>query len=138
MKSNINFKPAVIGLDYFNQTAEIARFRDWVERISSRKPKDLLSIGIAKLLELDLLRYGLLREAPSASAGFGVVRQSAVIDDFIQNQIQMDPLATLLDILADGEISVDIRHFGGQPDFVFYSVEDEVPTTEADQEALIM
>jgi hypothetical protein len=71
------------------QKAKIAHLKKWIIRVSEECFEDycpLLCKGIAKFLELDLLRYG--SGEFSGKRGFGVVRQPAAILSFIESEIQ--------------------------------------------------
>jgi len=72
------FKP--IASDESNQVTQIAHLKMWVSRVSEERSEDhceFLCRGIAKFIELDLLRYDRAPGSFSGNRGFGVVCQSA-------------------------------------------------------------
>lgn len=127
-----SFKPAVSGLDQFNQQAELSRLSEYAERVSRQPSSYLVYRGISKLIELDLLRYGYLPTAGRIKRGFGVVRQSDAIRSFISREILPHDLtsAVVLILLAEGCEAVETEDSLGKPDFVFCLAGDYMPVVE--------
>lgn len=106
-----------------DQGREIIRLSNWVELASRLEPHDLLFPGIAKLVELDLLRYGSLPGDFKAQRGFGVVRQSAAALTYINREVLPTDLnmAAVLIMICNATIMMETAGTIGEPEFVFWT-----------------
>jgi hypothetical protein len=127
MSNQDNFTPAIGGLDQFDQSAEIARLTEFVRRICTDEGRRdnwrayCVARGVAKFVQSDLLGYGAVILSHGVRQGFGMVRPSNTIDDFIQRAI--DPAdytcGLLLRLLADGCLLFETTERSGTSDFVW-------------------
>lgn len=118
------FVPAVSEIDRFDQTAELARIAEFAR--SLRRPGvPPYAIGILKFIEHDLLRYGVTLQSWGLKEGFGVVRDSEAILDWIEQEIEpLDLMSSiLLDLLASGRLIVNPVIKNGERDFYFWANE---------------
>jgi len=98
------------------------------QRISIADPQDLLPLAIDKFIELDLLRFGHLPDAPASLPGFGVVRQSSELNRFVRDTFLSDypEAASLLEMLAEGHIIlIDLGEVPGKLEFTFAYIDDD-------------
>ena len=113
-----------IASDESNQARQIAHLKFWISRVSEERSDDyceFLCRGIAKFIELDLLRYDRAPGSFSGNRGFGVVCQSAAARSFIESEILPANLdvAALLTLIADGRVLVETAYADGDPGFSF-------------------
>ena len=78
------------------------------------------------MVELDLLRYGVLPATAGLRHGFAAVRQSDDLWSFIQSEILPVDLtrAALLDLVGEVCFAVDVADDDDRPDFVFCMIAD--------------
>jgi hypothetical protein len=123
------FSPAVSEIDRFDQKIELARIAQFAR--SLRRPDvPPYAIGILKFIEEDLLRYGVTLQSWGLKEGFGVVRESESIFDWIDREIEpLDYMSSiLLYLLAEGKLIVNPVIKNGERDFYFYANERPRPS----------
>ena len=123
MNTHCKFAPVVF--DDSIQHTQIANLKNWVKRVFKRKPRDPLSRGIAKLIDLGLLRYGVWPASFGQKRAFAAVWRSPEVQRFIRDEIYPKRLhaGLLLDLFAEGRLLMDLGYRDGNPEFIFYGAD---------------
>jgi hypothetical protein len=67
--------------DSFDQDRELEHLRLWLPKVESRPHKELLCRAIGELIQQDLVRYGICRDAK----GFGVIGDWVALEEWATN-----------------------------------------------------
>lgn len=122
MTNKGKFAPVVF--DDSIQETEIKPLKRWVRLVSRRPDKIPMCQVIAKLIELDLLKYGTWAASFGSKNAFAAVRHSAEVQSFIDEVFRKRHFAEiLLGLFSQGRLLMEAGCRPGHADFIFFSAD---------------
>jgi hypothetical protein len=107
--------------DELTQQAQIERLKKWIGTASCRKSQIPLFEGVAKLIELGMLRYGTWLTPFGLKTAFSGTGNSDEFQSFLKERVEPgDRLGSLLlELVAGGKLLISSGYRNASPEVIF-------------------